>query len=70
MKSSPNPAATPIIKNLVLEISRLSEQQTDALNGAAFVQMTENEERACERRRKKLRELVRELEVLTSRRTA
>ncbi|HKT89421.1 MAG TPA: hypothetical protein VJQ59_13345 [Candidatus Sulfotelmatobacter sp.] len=71
MKRGPAPVSNPmIVKNLVSEISRLSEQQTDALHGAAFVRMTETEERACEQRRKKLRELVRELEVLASRRAA
>jgi len=59
-----------LIEHLISEISHVSEQQTDALDGAAFVGMTENELRVYDERRKKLRELVHELEVLTSRKAA
>ena len=55
-----------VLQRLTSEISRISEQQTDALWLAAFVGMREEEAWEYQRRRKKLAELVGELAVLTS----
>ena len=66
----PNPMNDLLAERLIREINRLSEQQADAMRGAAFVEMNEREERAYEVRRIRLRELVHELEELSSRRAA
>lgn len=70
VRISPNPMNDTLAERLIRDINRLSEQQADAMRGAAFVEMNEKEERAYEERRIRLRELVRELEALSSRRTA
>ena len=70
VRISPNPMNDILTERLIREINRLSEKQADAMRGAAFVEMNEKEERAYEERRIRLRELVRELEALSSRRTA
>ncbi len=70
VRIGPNPMNDILTERLIREINRLSEQQADAMRGAAFVEMNEKEERAYEERRIRLRELVRELEALSSRRAA
>ncbi len=70
VRIGPNPMNDILAERLIREINRLSEQQADAMRGAAFVEMNEKEERAYEERRIRLRELVHELEALSSRRTA
>jgi hypothetical protein len=55
-----------VLQHLTSEISRISEQQTNALWTAAFVGMKEEESRDYQRRSKRLAELVGELAVLTS----
>ncbi len=70
VRTRPNPMNDLLAERLIREINRLSEQQADAMRGAAFVEMNEREERAYEERRIRLRELVHELEELSSRRAA
>ncbi len=71
MKASPYPNMDDLLtEHLIREINRLSKQQADAMRGAAFVEMNEKETRAYEERRNKLRELIHELEALSSRRAA
>jgi len=60
------PVSQTVLQHLTSEISRISEQQTDALWLAAFVGMREEEAWEYQRRRKKLAELVSELAALTS----
>lgn len=55
-----------LLKHLTSQISRISEQQTEALRNAAFVGMTEEDVREYQYRGRKLAELVNELAVLTS----
>jgi hypothetical protein len=52
------------------DITRLSEQQMNAMGKATFVGMTEDEVREYEERRARINELVQELGVLTSERAA
>ena len=71
IKAGPYPTMNDVLtERLIREINQLSEQQAEAMRGAAFVEVNEKEMRAYEERRIKLRELVRELEVLSSRRAA
>ena len=55
-----------LLKHLTSQISRISEQQTEALRNAAFVGMTEEDVREYQYRGRKLAELVNEFAVLTS----
>jgi hypothetical protein len=55
-----------VLQHLTSEISQISEQQTQALWAAAFVGMSEDEERKYQHRRTRLAELVHELAALTS----
>lgn len=71
VKAGPYPTMNDVLtERLIREINQLSEQQADAMRGAAFVEMNEKEMRAYEERRIRLRELVHELEALSSRRAA
>ena len=53
-----------IIKSMMEEIYRLSEQQVQALKGASFVGMTNEEANECDSRRRRIRSLVAEVEHL------
>jgi hypothetical protein len=65
------PVSPSLIQSLTAEITRLSEQQMDAMSRATFVGMTEEDElHEYDERRARITELVRELGVLTSRRAA
>ena len=55
-----------VLQHLTCEISRISEQQTQALWTAAFVGMTEEQAHEYQQRRNRLAELVQELAALTS----
>jgi hypothetical protein len=55
-----------VLQHLTCEISRISEQQTEALWTAAFVGMTEEQAREYQQRRNRLAELVHELAALTA----
>jgi len=55
-----------VLQHLTCEISRISEQQTQALWTAAFVGMTEDQAREYQQRRNRLAELVHELAALTA----
>lgn len=70
MSSLDWPGSFEVLQTLTAEITRLSEQQIDAMRTATFVGMTADEARQLEQRRARIRELVRELEVLTSERAA
>jgi len=59
-----------LIERLTSEISRLSQQQSEALGMAALVGMTEDEAREFEQRRRTIGELVGELAMLRSPRTS
>jgi len=59
-----------LIERLTSEISRLSQQQTEALGMAALVGMTEDEAREFEQRWRTIGELVGELAMLRSPRTS
>jgi hypothetical protein len=59
-----------LIERLSSEISRLSQQQSEALGMAALVGMTEDEAREFEQRRRTIGELVGELAMLRSPRTS
>jgi len=60
----------PAVQHLTSEISRLSEQQTDALRKATFVGMTDNEVQQYDQRTARIGELVEELGVITSQKAA
>ena len=64
------PRSITLFQTLTAEITRLSEQQIDAMRTATFVGMTEAEAHELEQRRARIRELVRELERVTSLRAA
>jgi hypothetical protein len=53
-----------VIKSKMEEIYRLSEQQVQALKGASFVGMTNEETTECDSRRLRIRSLVAEVEHL------
>ena len=53
-----------LIERLTSEITRLSQEQTEALRMAALVGMTEDEARGFEQRRRRIGELVGELAML------
>ena len=55
-----------LLQHLTSEISRISEEQTQALRMATFVGMTEDEVREYRERRRRLSELVNEFAALTS----
>ena len=57
-----------LLQHLTAEITRISDEQTEALRMAAFVGMTEEEAREYQQRRKRLAELVHEFAALTSQR--
>ena len=59
-----------LIERLTSEISRLSQQQSEALGMEALVGMTEDEAREFEQRRRTIGELVGELAMLRSPRTS
>jgi len=59
------PANSDLIQNLTFEIVRLSDRQTEALRTATFGWMTDYEEKQFQARRKKMAELIYEVEVLT-----
>lgn len=64
------PVSPALVQRLTSEINRIGDQQIEALRTATFVGMTEAQAKAYQDRRNKLRELVRQLEVITSRRAA
>lgn len=71
VKAGPYPTMNDLLtERLIREINQLSGQQADAMRGAAFVEMNAEEMRAYDERRVRLRELVHELETLSSRRAA
>lgn len=64
-----NPLVSPVlIRHLTAEINRLTEEQTDALRNARFFGMSEDDVRQFEKRSRAVHELVRELEMINSRR--
>ena len=64
------PRSITLFQTLTAEITCLSEQQIDAMRTATFVGMTADEKHELEQRRARIRELVQELEVLTSQKAA
>ncbi len=64
------PRSITLFQALTAEITCLSEQQIDAMRTATFVGMTADEKHELEQRRARIRELVQELEVLTSQKAA
>ena len=68
MSTVNSPVSPILIRHLAAEINRLTQQQLDALRNATFFGMTEGDVREFQNRRKGIRELVRELEVITTRR--
>ena len=66
MTMTEQPVSPALLQHLTSEITRISDQQTEALRMAAFVGMTEEEAREYQQRRKRLSELVQEFAALTS----
>jgi hypothetical protein len=66
MSSLNSPVSPILIRHLVAEINRLTQEQFDALRNARFFGMTEADVREFQKRRKGIGELARELEVITS----
>jgi hypothetical protein len=68
MSTVNSPVSPILIRHLMAEINRLTQRQLDALRNATFFGMTEGDVREFQNRRKGIRELARELEVITTRR--
>jgi hypothetical protein len=66
MSSFNSPLSRLLAQIITSDINRLSEQQPDARTRATVVGMTEYDVRQFEQRRARLRDLVRELAVITS----
>jgi hypothetical protein len=64
------PVNSDLIQNLTFQIVRLSDRQTEALRTATFGGMTDYEEKQFQARRKRMAELIHDLEVLTSHKKA
>ena len=53
-----------LIAHLTMQITRLSDQQSIAMQEAAFVEMTEEEANACGKRSARTAELLKQLEMI------